>query len=308
MLLDEGQSTSGQIPVALTGPLIAILAASIWSFSMVVAKRGLAGGGTTLQVSVLVAAVDTVVYWGVLFVLYGTELTAALTPRAVGIFIVAGIVGTALGRLSSFTGIHRVGASINAAGISTRPLFAAGLALVLLGEPLGLQVGVGIVILVVGLVILSISKGGDIRGWRPRDLLFPLGAAGAFAAADIIRRFGFTTTPATALHGVTLNETAGVVVLAAYVATRRRDAFKAVTRRTYAIFVAAGVFNAISLLLFFIALEIGPVAVASSLIGTTPLFTTIFAFVLLGDLERITPGVVGGATLVVAGAVLITLA
>lgn len=105
-----------------------------------------------------------------------------------------------------------------------------------------------------------------------------------------------------------LNETAGGLALAAYVLTRRRNAMRNVSRRTYGIFVGSGVLNALSLLMFFVALDLGQVAIASSLIATTPLFTAAFAYVLLDDLERITRGIVAGAALVVVGAVVITLA
>ncbi|MEF8867877.1 MAG: EamA family transporter, partial [Haloarculaceae archaeon] len=186
--------------------------------------------------------------------------------------------------------------------------FATALAFLLIGEVVAPQVVGGILLLVVGLVVLSLSRGGDIRGWHAYELLFPLAAAGAFALADVLRRWGLTTTAATPLHGVALNETAGGVLLAAYVLIRRRGAMRDVSRRTYGIFVGSGLLNALSLLLFFVALDLGRVAIASSLIATTPLFTAAFAYVLLDDLERITMGVVAGAALVVGGAVVITLA
>lgn len=274
---------------------------------MVVAKLGLEGGGSSLQVALVVAGVDAVVYWVVLLGQKGSGAFAGLPPVAIAAFAGAGIVAAVFGRLASFTGIHRVGASINSAGISTRPLFATILAFVLLAEAVALPVVAGIVVLVGGLVVLSLSKGGDVGGWKPHELLFPVGAAAAFALADVVRRFGLTTTPATALQGVTLNETAGGLVLAAYLLLRRRDDLGLVSRETWGYFVASGLLNALSFWLLFVALQTGPVAVISSLVATTPLFTTVFAYALLGDLERVTGGVVVGALLVVVGAGLITL-
>ena len=294
--------------MATEAVIVAVLSATIWSLSMVGLKLGLESGGTSLQASLVVAAVDVVVYWGLLVALGQVGVFADVPLVGLGAFVLAGIVGTALGRFSSFTGIHRVGASVNSAGISTRPLFATALAFLLIGETVAPQVVGGILLLVGGLVVLSLSRGGDIGGWRAYELLFPLAAAGAFALADVLRRWGLTTTTATPLHGVALNETAGGLFLAAYVLVRRRDAMAAVSRRTYAIFVGSGLLNALSLLLFFVALDLGRVAVASSLVATTPLFTAAFAYVLLDDLERITAGVLAGAALVVGGAVVITLA
>lgn len=294
--------------MVLEAAMVALTASVIWSLSMVIAKVGLEEGGTSLQVSLIVAFTDIAVYWGILVVTGNASAVTGIAPIGVAAFLVAGSVGTALGRFASFAGIRRVGASINSAGISSRPLFATALAFVFLGELVPPLVLGGILVLVVGLAILSLSGGGDIRGWQPWELLFPLSAAGAFAVADVLRRWGLTTTIASPLQGVAINETAGGLLLAGFILTRRRDAMRDVTRRTYGIFFASGLLNATSLLLFFTALELGPVAIASSLIATTPLFTAGFAYFLLGDLERITKGLLVGAFLVVLGAIAITVA
>lgn len=294
--------------MAFEAYLLALSAAVVWSLSMVVAKVGLEEGGTSLQVSLIVAVTDIVVYWTILVATGQAAVVAQIEPIGLVAFILAGIIGTALGRFASFAGIRRVGASINSAGISSRPLFATALAFLLLGEVVPPQVVGGIIVLVVGLVILSLSGGGDVRGWKAYELLFPLSAAGTFALADVLRRFGLTTTIASPLQGVAVNETAGGILLILYIITLRQDAMRDVSRRTYGFFFAAGLLNATSLLLFFISLSLGPVAIASSLIATTPLFTAAFAYFLLGDLERITKGLIVGVVLVVVGAIAITVA
>ena len=54
------------------------------------------------------------------------------------------------------------------------------------------------------------------------------------------------------------------------------------------------------------AWELGfPVAVVDPIAVTAPLFTTVFAYFLLRDVERITRGIVLGAALIVAGGALI---
>ena len=85
----------------------------------------------------------------------------------------------------------------------------------------------------------------------------------------------------------------------------RGDVFGA-PRRTYAYFAGSGTITAVALLSLFAALARGRVAVVDPLAATAPLFTVLFAAVLLRDLERVTRGVVVGAALVVLGAALIT--
>lgn len=294
------------VPLAVY--VLSLVPAVLWGFEPVVSKRGMDAGGSALQASLVVVVVDSGLYWLALLALRGTDPLAALSPAAVAVFLVAGLVGTALGRLATFTGVHRVGASINSAGISARPLFATALAFAWLGEPVSLATAAGIVVLVAGLVVLALAKGGDIGGWRSRELLFPLSAAAAFAVGNVVRRYGLETSPATALQAVALNETAALVALAGYAAVRgRRDVLTA-PRGTYARFAVSGLLTAVALLSLFAALAVpaGRIAVVDPLTGTAPLFTTIFAYFLLRDIERVTYGVVAGAALVVVGAGMIT--
>ncbi|MFB6353388.1 MAG: EamA family transporter [Halobacteriales archaeon] len=287
----------------------ALVPAVLWGFSPILSKRGMAAGGSSLQAAIVVISVDAAVYWAALLALGHGAPFANAGRWAIGVFVVGGLVGTALGRIAVFAGVHRVGASVNTAAISVRPLFATAIALVWLGEPVGPLTGLGVVVLVTGLLVLTGSRGGDLSGWTIRDLLFPLSAALAFAVGNVIRRFGLTTTDVTVLQAVTLNESAALVALLAFVvATGRQSAVLDAPRATYRYFAGSGLLTAAALLALFEAFDRGPVAVVDSLAGTAPLFTTVFAAVLLGDLERVTKGVVVGAALIVVGAGLITLA
>ncbi|WP_458186950.1 EamA family transporter [Haladaptatus sp. NG-WS-4] len=288
--------------------LLSLLPAVLWGFEPIVSKRGMADGGNSLQASLVVVVVDSVLFWTALIALEGTNPFVGLSPVTVGIFLFGGFVGTAVGRLAAFGGVRRVGASINSAGISTRPLFATMLAVAVLDEPLSLATGIGIVVLVAGLTILALAKGGDIGGWERRDLAFPLAAAGAFAVGNVVRRFGLATTETTPLQAVALNETAAFVALFGYaIARNRRDVLTA-PRETYGLFAASGTLTAVALLSLFAALSLpdGRVAIVDPLTGTAPLFTTVFAYFLLRDVERVTRGIVVGASLVVVGAGIIT--
>lgn len=285
--------------------ILALVPAVLWGFSPILSKRGMAAGGHSLQAALVVVTVDSAVYWTALLATQGDPF-GGIDPTAIGIFVVAGVIGTAVGRIAVFVGVDRVGASINSAGISTRPLFATLIALVWLGEPLGPLTAFGVVVLVAGLVVLTVSEGGDVGGWRPRDLAFPLLAALAFAVGNVIRRFGLTTTGVSSLQAVTVNETAALVCLGGIVLATRRDILRA-PGETYRYFAASGLITAVALLALFEAFDRGRVAVVDPLAGTAPLFTTVFAAVLLGDIERVTKGVVIGAGLIVLGAAMITI-
>jgi uncharacterized membrane protein len=233
---------------------------------------------------------------------------ADLTLGTLAVFTAAGVVGTALGRLAIFAGNARVGASLSSAVVSARPLFATALAVGFLGEPLSVPTAVGIVVLVIGLGVLSVSKGGDLGGWSLRDLLVPLAAAALFAAGNVLRRWGLAAVETTPLEAVVINEVAALLVLTGYVAVTGPKRVLNRPRRSYLVFAASGLITAVALLSMFTALAApeGRVAVVDPLVAMAPLFTVVFSWRWLGDLERVSRGVVAGALLVVLGAVLVT--
>lgn len=285
---------------------LALLPAVLWGFSPILSKRGMAGGGSSLQASLVVVAVDSTIYGVALLATSGLAVGAGLEPAAIGLFVAAGVVGTAIGRLAVFVGVDRVGASVNSAVISSRPLFAGILAVGLLGEPVTPVTVGGILVVVVGLAVLALSRGGDIGGWQPRDLLFPLAAAVAFGVGNVARKWGLDAFESiSVLEAVALNEVGALAALGTYGLLAHRDDVFSAPRRTYAYFAGSGTITAVALLSLFAALEIGRVVVVDPLAATAPLFTALFAAVLLRDLERVTAQLILGAVLVVAGVVLI---
>jgi drug/metabolite transporter, DME family len=288
---------------------LAVLPAILWGLAPIFDKRGMAAGGTPVQASLVVVTVELLVYWTAIAVLYGASAFAGLSLEILAVFVFAGVIGTALGRIAIFVGVDRVGASLNSTILSTRPLFATLIALAFLGEPLGPVTGLGIVILVGGVSTLTLSKGGDLGGWRPLDLLWPLLAAATFAVANVARRYGMLEGNVSALEAVTINETAGLIALLAYALATRGAAVRSRPRETYRHFAVSGLLTTVAMLSLMTALglEGGRIAIVDPLVATAPLFTLLFAAVLLRDLERVTKGVVAGAALVVVGAVLSTI-
>ncbi len=288
---------------------LALVPAVLWGFAPVFDKRGMAAGGGSVQASLVVVLVDSTIYWLVIAVFYGRGAFAGLALEVLAVFVFAGVIGTALGRIVIFVGVDRVGASLNSAILSSRPLFATLIALVVLGEPLGPLTAAGIVILVAGLALLAVSKGGDLEGWRPRDLAWPIAAAATFAVANVARRYGMLESPISPLEAVALNETAGLVALVAYVVAFGRDDVLSMPRETYAYFAGSGLLTTVAMvsLMAALGLEDGRIAIVDPLVATAPLFTVVFAAVLLRDLERVTKGVVAGAGLIVVGAAMITI-
>ena len=286
---------------------LSLVTAAAWGAASPLTKLGLDRGGTPLQTAITVVGVSVVVYWAAVFAT--GQRIAALPLWVYGLFVVTGLAGTGLARALAFTGTDRLGASVNSAGVNTRPVWASLLAVAFLGEVVTAQMALGIVVVVAGLVALALSEGGDVTGWELRDLAFPIAAALLFAGGNVARRFAFEATPVTALEGVAVNEVAGLVGPLGYLLVRAEEgprAAMAAPRRAYAYVVAAGLLSALALFTLFAALNRGPVVVVDPLSSPTSLFAILYTAVFLRRIERVTGRLLVGAVLVVGGVALIT--
>lgn len=287
----------------------ALLTAVLWGLTGVVMKLGLERDGTSMLATVVVVVVSFSLFLAASTIAYGVgDFYREIPPAAIGLFLLAGVIGGAFGRLASFVGVDRVGASVNTAVLNSRPVFAVVLAVVFLHEPLTGQLALGVVVITAGVVVLSLSRGGDIRGWRVRDLAFPGLGALAYAVGNILRRAGFLTAEVNPVSAIVLNEFGGLLVIGAYLAHRRGAELFVASRRTYGYFVLGGLASGGGLLSLFYALSLGPVVVVDPLAATPPLFAILFSYLLLGGIERITRRLIAGAMLVVIGIALVTLA
>lgn len=286
--------------------LFATGAAVFFGLGPILSKRGLAVGGTWMGNTLTVIGIRAAMFWLVLFVVAGSNVLEGLTIAGAVIFALAGISASGIGRLSFYVGVDKVGSSLSAAVANARPLFAVLLGAFWLGEVVTPRMAGGVVLLVAGVVVLSLSRGGDIGGWRRRELLYPLFAAVWFAAGNVARRFGFTVSSTTTFQGIAVGETAAVVFLLGYAIVSGRLGDLEASRRSHAFFVASGLNAGLGLFMLFEGLRRGPVSVVDPVAGAAPLLTVLLAVVLLKEFERITPKVVIGSIAIVVGAALIT--
>ena len=136
--------------------------------------------------------------------------------------------------------------------------------------------------------------------------MFAFSAAMAYAASQVLARHGVTDFHAP-LVGTTIALAFGTL---GFIAIAIRDFSAPVTdfRRGALFFMAAGCFSSIGVASIFSAVERTDVVVVSPISSTYPLFTLVFAALLLGDLERLNPRIILGAAFVVTGVIIISVA
>jgi DME family drug/metabolite transporter len=217
-------------------------------------------------------------------------------------FVLAGLVGTAAGRLLRFVSIERVGASVSSALINLHPFIAAGLAILLLGEAVTVPILTGAAVIVAGTVLLSAS--GRILGFRPSQAVLPILSAACFGAVALLRKLGLGG--AGPLLGFAVNVTTALVAFSVFLAASGHLRRFRCEPRSLGYLIGAGVLENGGVFLSVLALRVGTVSVVAPLSGTAPLFVLALSWFFLRDVEHINARLTTGVVLIVLGVYLIS--
>lgn len=293
--------------VDVLGVGLALLAATGIAGQVLFVRLG-SERGTTADAMVVVLLVNLVVLIPLAIVIGCPDYH--LSTQSVLAFAGAGLSGTMLGRAFYYTSISRIGAARSEPIKASVPLYAALVAVLVLGETLTLPNLVGIVLIVAGVAAISwesTSSRGGVDGIRPRDLTLPLIAAFFFGIEPIFAKLGLAEgTPA--LVGLAIKTIVATISFGAYL--RWQGALPtfgglAVSNSWY--YIAAGLSNTGFLLAYYSALEVAPVVLVAPIMQLSPLIVVALSAVFLRRLERVTPRLVAASLVVVAGAIAVTI-
>jgi drug/metabolite transporter (DMT)-like permease len=226
--------------------------------------------------------------------------------NAVPVFAAVGLLYPGAATLLTFAANRALGPVITGALGNLAPLFAVALAFVMLGEPLRSAQLAGLMVIVAGVAMLTVGRGGTTGDWRSWFLLLPLLAAAIRGFIQPLIKLGLELWPSPfAASLVSYAVSSAIVITAAKLATGRwiADAHP----RGHLWFIGVGVCNGLAVLLMNAALAQGSVALVSPLVATHPLVTVLGSALLLGRSDgglRIALAVaisVAGVVLLLAG-------
>ncbi len=235
------------------------------------------------------------------------DVPSAVWPWILALGLVQFLGSRSLGYLS----VNAIGASRTALFISVQVPFAAFLAIVFTGEVLRPLVAVGMAAVVAALLLVS----GDslTSGWRTDrryllGCLVGLGAGicaggGNVIAKQTVAEFG--SPLAIALFGTLV---AMLIILPALgIAAARSPAVRSCDRRSMGLVCLSGVSVSLAVVSQIFAVQRVDVVVVAPILATFPLWTLLLSHLFIARLERITPRLVLGAFLAVAGVIAVAL-
>ncbi len=228
--------------------------------------------------------------------------------RYIGWFAFASLVATPVAYLSLFLSLRFSGLLVAVPAYSTQQLFSALLAIPVLGESFSKRLGVGIVLSLLGITLLSYGQQGGVSvsaSW-PLGMAFGLLTALMWGIRNslgaLLLRRGME--PFT-WHGITTTASVAVVALVMAV-SGNLQALSIESIADIRTLLLAGVMTALGQYMIFAALKRTTVASASTLKSLDVVFTSLVAVVLLGEVINLSIGL--AILLIFAGAIIVQLA
>lgn len=289
-----------QLLTILFAEIIAIASAMGWSIDSVLVRLG-------LRKSNIFAAM--LMSYGISITCVWTYLVATrsldfLNSPAMIYYIVSGCIQPLLARALFYEGITRIGVARAGPLRGVEPLFAAIIGVTILNEEPGLFVYLGTVLIVGSLWLISGKQQGDTT-WRLVDALLPITAALISTISQALRKQALKIIPDPFVAVAMVTTVSLILLLIFALGTGRARQFR-MPRQSFGYFLCAALVATVAQVLNFIALGRGQLAVIIPLLNTTPLFSVFFSALFLRNVETVNSRVIFGATLMVAGVVLIT--
>lgn len=181
----------------MMGEVLALLSAMCYGIAGVAISRGKAGatGDNGLFLSVVVTFVLTLGLWWVLGSVSLRQLTEPGSARSLGLFALAGVCATVLGRTTMYRATERIG-SVKA-GLFRRliPVFSLPCAFLLLGEWPGPRVLTGGAIIMLGVLCYQLLPRRESLTRNLTGDVIGIASALFYALAYSLRRMGLEDIP-----------------------------------------------------------------------------------------------------------------
>jgi drug/metabolite transporter (DMT)-like permease len=219
-------------------------------------------------------------------------------------FLVTGLFAPGTSQFLYVRAVKEVGASRAAVVVGAAPLVSVTIALLFLGEPAEAALLVGAVLIVLGGVALAGERDRPTH-FRAIGLVLAFGSVVFFATRDNIVRWLAEDTTVEPQQAAAATVLAGSALMAGWLFVVRGRRTVTDVRRALRPFALSGLLWGLSYATLFEAFYRGRVTVVSPLVATEALFGVLFATLILGSSELVGRHVALGATLVVAGGVLI---
>ncbi len=283
--------------MTMDAKILALITAVTFGLSPVALKLAFRAGGKT-DAGMVIGLVSAIPL-NLALIFFINPGWDRLTPVAWIAFILGGLAGAAIGRRFIYQSINLLGAPRAATIRSSSPVLTAFLAVLLYQEEITPLRWAAILAIVGGAALVSWTRGEGARGWLAMGVLFALGAAASYGIRPLFLKLALEQSDAP-LAGSIIGAFAALTWA---VVMDRPGLGWAKVDKAFTWFLIGGLAQTVALLALTFGLNGGAVSLVYSLTASAPLFTLLFTAIFLRGVERITPQLVLGCVLVVAGVI-----
>lgn len=284
--------------------MLAIGASLSYSVSLIGIRQGVRSATPIAGVLILNATVAAAGF--VIAASLGTLQKSTLVP--VLLYLIGGCMGQGIGQITNAIGIEKMGVSRSVPIQSSTPIFSVTFAMIFLGERPGAAVGVGTLLIVAGVCLLSASERRDEQSFRSffrGALVYPLASALSYGILPVLANYAFSYQR-TPIVGFACAFSGGTLLLLATRPLLPGGGELKADARAVRWFLFAALTTTAAAAMFWTAMSVAPVSTVLPLSRLVPLWVVLWTYLFLGSLERITSRLLLAALMVVAGGALIT--
>jgi drug/metabolite transporter (DMT)-like permease len=293
----------------VTGPLLAAAAGVGFGVFQSLNRRAVGGLGDAYVSTFLQLVLAMIVLLVASVATEDLGLLGDATTASLLWFAAAGLVHFFAGWTFLNMSQLRIGAARTSPLLSTNPVFGVAIAAVWLGEVPQPVVWIGVALVVAGALSVSLERVGD-SGWGVgwRDAGPGVATAIAWSISPIFVKEGLEGLDSPLL-GLALGMAVALVCYAAAIAVWRRPSGEVLgSREGVAFKLAAGVLVGLSLWARWASLDSTGIAIVLALaLLSVPVVLLLSPLIMGRHVERVTPRIWAGASLVVGGSLLLVL-
>ncbi|MGI6226134.1 MAG: DMT family transporter [Peptococcales bacterium] len=261
----------------MSGVFYALLVAYGYASSNIYMKKGMENGSKDIGVFITLIVNFALALPFAVYVLFKNP--DILNFSGIFLFIISGILGPILGRLTFYTAINHVPITVASSIKITAPFFAAIIAFLLLGETLSIRVMLGMLIVIFALYQLSKARNDPNKKSTGNALklgiTFALLSALSFASGNVIRKFSLQYIDSAVL-GLAISTFSSLIFYLIYLGIKGRfTELKETPPEAGKNFIIGGIFTTIATFCYFLALKTIPVAITVTLANIEPIFVML---------------------------------